>query len=183
MALSEQLLSLLVLASLAAILSLSVALAVMGLRLRALRRAYAVAMGGTDADDLFSALQRHLDEVAHLRSDVGTVHRNTEHLRGLLSRTVSRVAVVRYDAFDDMGGALSFSAAFLDEHGDGVVVSSINGRTEARTYAKPVVGADSDHHLSPEERAAIDTALSGRKTGGAGSGQRRRRAGLTRGAG
>ncbi|HEX2027043.1 MAG TPA: DUF4446 family protein [Nitriliruptorales bacterium] len=183
MAFSDQLLSLLVLVGLVAVLALSVALAVLGLRLRALRRAYAAAVGGTGADDLFSALQRHLDEVAHLRSDVGRVHRNTEHLRGLLSRTVSRVAVVRYDAFDDMGGALSFSAAFLDEHGDGVVVSSINGRTEARTYAKQVIGADSEHHLSPEERAAIDTALSGTQGGAVGSGRRRRRAGLTRGAG
>lgn len=165
MALSEQLLSLLVLASLAAILSLSVALAVMGLRLRALRRAYAVAVGGADADDLFSALQRHLDEVAHLRSDVGTVHRNTEHLRGLLSRTVSRVAVVRYDAFDDMGGRLSFSAALLDDHGDGLVLTSINGRTETRTYAKQVVGLTSEHNLSEEERGAIAGAAANRARG------------------
>ncbi|MDP9022079.1 MAG: DUF4446 family protein [Actinomycetota bacterium] len=91
------------------------------------------------------------------------VHRNTEHLRNLLRAAVSRVGVVRYDAFDDMGGALSFSAALLDESGDGVVLSSINGRTEARTYAKPVIGGTSSYNLSPEEEAAIDAALTGER--------------------
>jgi hypothetical protein len=67
--------------------------------------------------------------------------------------------LVRYDAFDDMGGRLSFSAAVLDDHGDGVVITSINGRTETRTYAKPVRNLESDHNLSEEERAAIAGAF------------------------
>ena len=74
---------------------------------------------------------------------------------------MSQVATVRYDAFDDMGGRLSFSAALLDDHGDGVVVTSINGRTETRTYAKPIKRLQSEHNLSNEERAAIDMAAGG----------------------
>jgi hypothetical protein len=70
------------------------------------------------------------------------------------------VAVVRYDAFGDMGGRLSFSAALFDDNGDGLVISSINGRTETRTYAKSLVGLQSDHTLSPEEKDAIETARS-----------------------
>jgi hypothetical protein len=69
--------------------------------------------------------------------------------------------MVRYDAFDDMGGRLSFSAALLDDHGDGVVITSINGRTETRTYAKPVNRMTSDHNLSEEEREAIAGAVAG----------------------
>jgi uncharacterized protein DUF4446 len=68
------------------------------------------------------------------------------------------VAVVRYDAFGDMGGRLSFSAALYDDHGDGLVISSINGRSETRTYAKALVGRQSDHTLSPEEKEAIEAA-------------------------
>ena len=68
------------------------------------------------------------------------------------------VAVVRYDAFGDMGGRLSFSAALYDDHGDGLVISSINGRSETRTYAKALVGLASDHTLSPEEKDAIAAA-------------------------
>ena len=68
------------------------------------------------------------------------------------------VAVVRYDAFADMGGRLSFSAALYDDNGNGLVISSINGRSETRTYAKPLTGFRSDHSLSPEEQRAIEDA-------------------------
>ncbi len=71
------------------------------------------------------------------------------------------VAVVRYDAFGDMGGRLSFSAAMYDDHGDGLVISSINGRSETRTYAKALIGLGSDHTLSPEEKDAIAAARQG----------------------
>ena len=74
---------------------------------------------------------------------------------------LQKFAIVRYDAFGDMGGQLSFSVALLDEHGDGVVITSINGRTETRSYAKPVRGMTSAHNLSDEEREAIASAVSG----------------------
>jgi hypothetical protein len=77
---------------------------------------------------------------------------------GIDQRALRHVAVVRYDAFGDMGGRLSFSAALYDDNGDGLVISSINGRSETRTYAKPLVGLASDHSLSPEEREAIEAA-------------------------
>jgi hypothetical protein len=68
------------------------------------------------------------------------------------------VAVVRYDAFADMGGRLSFSAAVYDDDGNGLVLSSINGRSETRTYAKSLVALRSEHSLSPEEKQAIEAA-------------------------
>ena len=77
---------------------------------------------------------------------------------GIDPRAMRHVAVVRYDAFADMGGRLSFSAALYDDSGDGLVLSSINGRSETRTYAKALVGFQSDHSLSPEEKEAIETA-------------------------
>ena len=65
---------------------------------------------------------------------------------------------MRYDAFGDMGGRLSFSAALFDDKGDGLVLSSINGRSETRTYAKALSGFTSDQRLSPEEQDAIAQA-------------------------
>jgi hypothetical protein len=70
-----------------------------------------------------------------------------------------RVAVVRYDAFGDMGGRLSFSAALLDDAGDGLVLTSINGRTETRTYAKGITAGQGEQKLSPEEEEAISAAM------------------------
>jgi hypothetical protein len=68
------------------------------------------------------------------------------------------VAVVRYDAFGDMGGHLSWSLALLDDGGDGVVLTSIHGRSDSRTYAKNVTGWSASQPLSPEEAEAIGFA-------------------------
>jgi hypothetical protein len=77
---------------------------------------------------------------------------------GVDPQALRHVGVVRYDAFGDMGGRLSFSAALFDDEGNGLVISSINGRSETRTYAKPLVDLRSDHTLSPEEEDAIRLA-------------------------
>ena len=53
---------------------------------------------------------------------------------------------------------VSFSAAIYDDGGNGLVLSSINGRSETRTYAKPLADLRSEHALSPEEQQAIDAA-------------------------
>ena len=70
------------------------------------------------------------------------------------------MGLVRYDAFEDVGGRLSFSCALLDEHGTGVVLTSINGRQDTRVYAKPVAGGTSSYNLSLEEEEAIRQAMS-----------------------
>jgi hypothetical protein len=78
--------------------------------------------------------------------------------RGVDPSALRHVGVVRYDAFGDMGGRLSFSAALYDDNGDGIVLSSINGRSETRTYAKELSDLRSDLSLSPEEQQAIEAA-------------------------
>ncbi len=85
-------------------------------------------------------------------------------LRADLAQALRHVAVVRYDAFGDMRGRLSFSAAVVDDRGDGLVLSSIHARGESRTYAKGVVGGTSDATLSPEEQQALAAARTGKQT-------------------
>ncbi|NUR15027.1 MAG: DUF4446 family protein, partial [Dermatophilaceae bacterium] len=60
--------------------------------------------------------------------------------------------------FGDMGGRLSFSAAIVDDLGDGIVLSSIHARGESRTYAKGIVGGKSSITLTPEEQQALASA-------------------------
>jgi hypothetical protein len=88
-----------------------------------------------------------------------------KRLAELFQGAVQHVGVVRFDAFEDMGGRLSFSAALLDDRGDGVVITSINGRQDTRCYAKHIRNGTSIHNLSDEEEQAIREALSkGRQT-------------------
>ena len=128
-------------------------------RLSRLRRRLTVLQGGGCAESFLDAASRSAHDVAVLRESVRRLQADHAALRGELAETVRRVAVVRYDAFPDLGGRLSFSVALLDDAGDGVVLTSINGRTETRSYAKGLRAGGSDHALSPEERQAIEAAL------------------------
>jgi hypothetical protein len=96
-----------------------------------------------------------------LPTDVAGLRGEVASLRDQAAGAVRRIALVRYDAFGDMGGRLSWSLAVLDERGGGVVLTSIHGRSEARTYAKGVVDWSSDQQLSPEEQDAIARAREG----------------------
>lgn len=125
------------------LLALVVAVAALVVALRSARPAGGRGADGA-ADDLPSDVLGLRREVAALRSE------GADALRHL--------AVVRYDAFGDVGGGLSWSLALLDDAGSGVVLSSIHGRAEARTYAKSVSAWTCDQPLSPEEQEAVDGA-------------------------
>jgi hypothetical protein len=87
-------------------------------------------------------------------------------------RALRDVAIVRYDALNEMSGQLSFSLALLNAVGDGVVVSSINGRAETRTYAKVVQAGKGTHQLSPEEDHAVRQARLGKPSSPSPNGDR-----------
>jgi hypothetical protein len=153
-------LTLLVYVALGASLALLAAVAFLAWRLRALRRTYARLFArGERGEDILAAFARQVEAVDRLRGKLNLVGRETAQLRQRVSSMVRTVGFTRYDAFPDVGGHLSFSAAFLDEAGDGVVLSAINGRAETRSYAKPVRGGQSDHNLSEEEQTAIAMAM------------------------
>lgn len=90
-----------------------------------------------------------------LPADAAGLRREVAALRAEAEGALRHLAVVRYDAFDEMGGRLSWSLALLDDAGDGVVLTSIRGRNEARTYAKSVSGWAGEQELSPEEAEAV----------------------------
>ncbi len=104
-------------------------------------------------------LTRHDQEIAGLKVALRQLGEGQRRQGEALLGTMQRIGLVRYDAFDDMGGHLSFSAALLDGKGNGLVITSINGRQDTRCYAKPVEGWTSSHNLSEEEELAIQRAL------------------------
>jgi uncharacterized protein DUF4446 len=98
-------------------------------------------------------------QIQRLEKAVRALHGTDKRQEELLRAAVQQVGLVRYDAFEDVGGRLSFSCALLDDHGGGVVLTSINGRQETRVYAKPVTAGTSSYNLSVEEQEAIQQAL------------------------
>ena len=104
------------------------------------------------------AAYRHAPGADALPEDVHGLRQEVAALRAETGDALRHLAVVRYDAFGDMGGHLSWSLALLDDAGNGVVLTSIHGRSDARTYAKNVVQWSGDQQLSPEESDAIQQA-------------------------
>jgi hypothetical protein len=134
---------------------------ILALRVRKLRREYAILRGDGAEKDIVAAAGRAMRQIEAIDRRVDGVVKAQDAQAAVGRFALQKFGLVRYDAFEEMGGRLSFSAALLDDHGDGVVLTSINGRTETRTYAKPVKSLASEFNLSDEERAAIATAAAG----------------------
>ena len=135
-------------------------------RLRALRAAQGVVLGGAERDLVGHAeeLDRRLGELGReLRDSVARLDERDVALSERLDGAVTHVAVVRYDAMGEMTGRQSSSIALLDASRSGVVLSSILHREQARLYAKQVVDGRSEFDLSPEEQEALEAALASRR--------------------
>ena len=125
--------------------------------LRRLTRAVAILDQGDGTETVLEHVAQRTLELRALQQDTAHLHATLEATRIELGTALRHVAVVRYDAFGDMGGRMSFSTALLDDNGDGLLITSIHGRSGTRTYMKPVT-AGSSEQVSPEEQEAINRA-------------------------
>ncbi len=112
-------------------------------------------------DVLRGVLEGQARSIRRLEAAVRSLSATDKRQQALIEGAVRHVGLVRYDAFEDVGGRLSFSCALLDDRGTGAVVTSINGRQDTRVYAKPITGGRSPYNLSIEEEEAIRQALAG----------------------
>jgi hypothetical protein len=144
-------------AAAAAALALVLALAYY-LTLRRVRKAQLVLLGGGKADlvDFAVSLQGRIDDlhkaVDEVAAALGRVDRRVDD-------TVSKTAIVRYDAYEQSGGHQSASVAMLDSARTGVVLSAIQGRDYARIYVKELDRGHASVALSPEELEAVERAM------------------------
>lgn len=112
-------------------------------------------ISGKTLDEL---LEKYLKEVENTEGQIKDHNLRLEKVEGKLRKSVDCAELVRFNAFENMGGDLSFALALLNQEGDGVVISSINGREESRVYAKPITSSQSSYHLSDEEKQVVKKA-------------------------
>ena len=144
-------------AAAAAAVALLVALAHY-LTLRRVRRSQLVLLGGGKGDlvDFAVSLQARIDD---LHRAVDEVTAALARLERRVDDTVSKTAIVRYDAYENSGGHQSASVAMLDSSRTGVVLSAIQGRDYARIYVKELDRGRASVALSPEELEAVERAM------------------------
>jgi uncharacterized protein DUF4446 len=145
-------------AAAAAVVSLLVAVA-SAIVLRRVRQAQLVLVGGGKSDlvDFAVSLQARIDD---LHRSVDELAAGVERIDRRVDDTVSKTAIVRYDAYDNSGGHQSASVALLDSARTGVVLSAIQGRDYARIYVKEIDRGRASVALSPEELEAVERAMS-----------------------
>ena len=128
------------------------------LNLRYLKKRYRKMMTGVDNGNLERMLIGHIDEVRRVQQENAEIRAEAERQDALLQQAITRVGVVRFRAFADMGSDLSYAVALLDSHNDGVVLSSIFGREDSRSYVKPIKDGQSQYMLTDEEKQALADA-------------------------
>lgn len=128
-------------------------------RLNKMHKRYRTLMKGLKQANLEEILFQYAEGVNGLEAEVHRVLKVLEVHQRQIEASCGPVGVVRYNAFPDAGSDLSYSVAVLNRDADGVVFTSIFGREESRTYAKPIVAGASTYMLSEEEKEAIKIAL------------------------
>ncbi len=114
--------------------------------------------------DIIDCLSTHNDNLSRLESLMSQLSSNQAILRDDIDGCLSKVGIVRFNAFDDVGGEQSFALALLDSRDNGVVISGLYGREDSRIYAKSISNGESERNLSTEEKRALDIAKDCRKS-------------------
>ncbi len=124
-----------------------------------LHKRFAVLLSDESESSMEIMLREHLEERRNLQKQVESIDHRTAILERKMQRSKRHVGLVRYDAFQDIGGLQSFAMAIYDDNGDGAVVSSIVGRADNKVYGKNIVGGKSVRNLGAEEQQAILEAV------------------------
>ncbi len=116
-------------------------------------------MNGSKAENmeqLIIEMQKGLNEQ---KAESVATSAKVETIRQALMKMKSKIAIHRYNAFNEGGSDLSFTIAILDDYQDGVILTGIHSREQMYLYAKPIQNAQSTYTLSPEEKEAINQTL------------------------
>lgn len=128
-----------------------------------LRKRYKIFMSGKNARNLEKTLIERLDQVDGLLKANAANEKNIKRLFNNMKFTFQKVGLVKYDAFNEMGGKLSFSLALLNETDDGFVLNAVHSREGCYTYIKEIVGGNSIIVLAEEEQEALNMAKEANK--------------------
>lgn len=145
------------------VLVMLIVLIVNTIQIISLKQRYKIFMSGKNARNLEKTLIERLDQVDGLLKANAANEKNIKKLFNNMKFTFQKVGLVKYDAFNEMGGKLSFSLALLNETDDGFVMNAVHSREGCYTYIKEIVGGNSIIVLAEEEQEALNMAKESNK--------------------
>ena len=128
-------------------------------KVKLLSRSYKDFMRGKDAESLEEVILERFNEIDDLKIANGENRTRIDDITQNLLLTYQKIGIVKYDAFKEMGGKLSFALALLDKSNNGFVMNSMHNRESCYTYIKEIIDGKSYITLSEEEKKAVDTAI------------------------
>jgi len=129
------------------------------MKLSKMNKRYRKMMQGMEGNNLERLLMAHIDEVRQAVNKVENLVTEYKRIDRMSQNCIQKIGIVRFNAFEDTGSDLSYAIALLDAANNGIVISSIFGRTESRSYAKPIIGGQSSYFLTDEEKQALEQAM------------------------
>ena len=130
-------------------------------KLKKLSGKYENFMRGKDMESMEELVMTRFDEIDKMLEDTGKNVKDIENLYENLKLTVQKTGIVKYDAFNEMGGKLSFALAMLDGNNTGFVINAMHSREGCYTYIKEIINGKSYIPLGTEEQKALDQAMEG----------------------
>lgn len=124
-----------------------------------IRKKYESFMLGKDGESLEETLIKRINQVEEILSSVKKDQQNIAEIFDNLKTTFQKVGMVKYDAFHEMGGKLSFSLALLNQKNDGFIINAMHSREGCYTYIKEIIDGNSVIVLADEEKEALDIAM------------------------
>lgn len=130
------------------------------IKLSSLKKKYKLFMSGEDAKSLEEQFANKFNELETLKRDSRMQKILIDKMQENLLSTYQKVGIVKYDAFKEMGGKLSFSLALLNKENDGFILNSMHSSREGCfTYVKEIIKGESFVALSEEEKLALSEAM------------------------
>lgn len=143
----------------ALVLILIIIMIVNGVKMKKLKKRYEAFMSGKEAASLEDTLVKRLNQVDDLIASDADTKKSVQMVLDHLDHTYQKVGLVKYDAFNEMGGKLSFSLALLNRKNDGFIINAMHSREGCYTYIKEIINGNSIIMLAEEEKEALEMAL------------------------
>ncbi len=125
-----------------------------------LKKRYKIFMQGSDAKSLEDTITYRLEQVDELIEANASNERNIDALFKNIQPCFQKIGLVKYDAFNEMGGKLSFSLCLLNENNTGFIINAMHSREGCYTYVKEIIDGNSIIQLADEEQEALQQAMS-----------------------